>query len=116
LIVQRFVEKFIQPLCAPPCRRDWRWPGGASHPFADRIGRNWPDGFANEDLRKIAVHATADDGETIHNEPFDDEPDMVADAIMAAGAMGRAWTKDHEVGIRSSRWLTISPQGADWHN
>ena len=48
-----------------------------------------------EDLQKIAVRATAD-GETIHNEPFEVEPDMVADAIMAADAMGRAWKKDHE--------------------
>jgi glycerol dehydrogenase len=48
------------------------------------------------------VRATAG-GETIHNEPFEVEPDMVADAIMAADAMGRAWRKDHEVGFRSSR-------------
>ena len=55
-----------------------------------------------EDLQKIAVRATAD-GETIHNEPFEVEPDMVADAIMAADAMGRAWRKDHELGITSNR-------------
>jgi glycerol dehydrogenase len=47
-----------------------------------------------EDLRKIAVRATAE-GETIHNEPFEVRPDMVADAIMAADAMGRAWQELH---------------------
>ncbi len=47
-----------------------------------------------EDLRKIAVRATAE-GETIHNEPFEVVPDMVADAIMAADAIGRAWKKEH---------------------
>jgi len=31
----------------------------------------------------------------IHNEPFEVRPDMVADAIMAADAMGRTWKKDH---------------------
>jgi hypothetical protein len=30
-------------------------------------------------------------GETIHNEPFEVTPDMVADTILAADAMGRAW-------------------------
>lgn len=47
-----------------------------------------------EVLQKIAIRATAED-DTIHNEPFEVRPDMVADAIMAADAMGRAWRKDH---------------------
>ena len=47
-----------------------------------------------EVLQKIAVRATAEN-DTIHNEPFEVRPDMVADAIMAADAMGRAWKKDH---------------------
>ncbi|MCE9565324.1 MAG: glycerol dehydrogenase [Planctomycetes bacterium] len=47
-----------------------------------------------EDLKKIAVRATVE-SETIHNEPFEVLPDMVADAIMAADAMGRAWRKSH---------------------
>jgi glycerol dehydrogenase len=34
-------------------------------------------------------------GETIHNEPFEVRPDMVADAIRAADALGRAW-KEHD--------------------
>jgi glycerol dehydrogenase len=59
-----------------------------------------------DDLRQIAVRATAE-GETIHNEPFEVQPDMVADAIMAADAMGRAWRRDHppqhEVVIRARR-------------
>ena len=45
-------------------------------------------------LRKVAERATAK-GETIHNEPFGVGPDMVADAIRAADALGRAWKK-HE--------------------
>ena len=41
-------------------------------------------------LRRVAARATAE-GETIHNEPFPVEPSMVADAIRAADAIGRAW-------------------------
>lgn len=41
-------------------------------------------------LGQIAHRATAA-GETIHNEPFEVKPDMVADAILAADALGRAW-------------------------
>lgn len=41
-------------------------------------------------LRRIAERATAE-GETIHNEPFDVEPAMVEDAILAADANGRAF-------------------------
>jgi glycerol dehydrogenase len=43
-------------------------------------------------LQQVAVRATAK-GETIHNEPFEVRPDMVADAIRAADALGRAWRK-----------------------
>ncbi len=46
-------------------------------------------------LEQVATRATAE-GETIHNEPFDVQPDMVADAILAADAMGRAWQTTHE--------------------
>jgi glycerol dehydrogenase len=42
-------------------------------------------------LQQIANRATAK-GETIHNEPFEVRPDMVADAIRAADAIGR-WRK-----------------------
>ena len=45
-----------------------------------------------ETLKQIAVRATAK-GETIHNEPFEVRPDMVADAILAADAIGRGWKK-----------------------
>jgi glycerol dehydrogenase len=45
-------------------------------------------------LRQVANRATAK-GETIHNEPFEVRPDLVADAIRAADALGRAWKK-HE--------------------
>jgi glycerol dehydrogenase len=41
-------------------------------------------------LRRIAARATAE-GETIHNEPFEVTPEMVADAVRAADAAGRAW-------------------------
>jgi glycerol dehydrogenase len=41
-------------------------------------------------LRRVAERATAP-GETIHNEPFEVRPDLVADAIRAADALGRAW-------------------------
>ena len=43
-------------------------------------------------LQQIANRATAK-GETIHNEPFEVRPDMVADSILAADALGRAWRK-----------------------
>jgi glycerol dehydrogenase len=41
-------------------------------------------------LGQIAQRATAA-GETIHNEPFEVKPYMVADAILAADALGRTW-------------------------
>ena len=43
----------------------------------------------SELLERIAARATAE-GETIHNEPFEVRPDAVADAILAADAIGRA--------------------------
>src|SRR5215472_4255996 len=45
-------------------------------------------------LQQVATRATAK-GETIHNEPFEVHADMVADAIRAADASGRAWKKHH---------------------
>jgi glycerol dehydrogenase len=47
-----------------------------------------PD-LASDLLVQIARRATAP-GETIHNEPFDVTVDMVADAVLAADAWGRA--------------------------
>jgi len=41
-------------------------------------------------LQRVAARATAE-GETIHNEPFEVRPEAVADAILAADAIGRAW-------------------------
>jgi glycerol dehydrogenase len=41
-------------------------------------------------LAQVARRATAP-GETIHNEPFEVTPDLVADAIGAADALGRDW-------------------------
>jgi glycerol dehydrogenase len=43
-------------------------------------------------LHRMATRATAE-GETIHNEPFEVRPDMLADAIRAADALGRDWKK-----------------------
>jgi glycerol dehydrogenase len=45
-------------------------------------------------LQRVAARATAA-GETIHNEPFEVRPDMVADALRAADALGRDWKKSH---------------------
>jgi glycerol dehydrogenase len=45
-------------------------------------------------LDLIAARSTAK-GETIHNEPFEVYPGMVADAIRAADAMGREWQQGH---------------------
>lgn len=50
--------------------------------------------LSNDDLSNIAARATAP-GETIHNEPFVVEPEMVADAILAADALGNAWKVTH---------------------
>ncbi len=49
-------------------------------------------------LGQVARRATAQ-GETIHNEPFEVMPDMVADAVLAADAWGRDWKdQNHERG------------------
>jgi len=40
-------------------------------------------------IEQIAARATAE-GETIHNEPFAVDPEMVTDAIIAADALGKA--------------------------
>ncbi|MBI3665822.1 MAG: glycerol dehydrogenase [Acidobacteria bacterium] len=45
-----------------------------------------------EMLAEIAARTTAK-GETIHNEPFEVRPEMVADAIRAADATGIAWKR-----------------------
>src|SRR5262249_29211720 len=43
-------------------------------------------------LGQVAERATAK-GETTHHEPFEVQPDMVADALLAADATGRAWQR-----------------------
>jgi glycerol dehydrogenase len=48
--------------------------------------------LSKETLQTIARRATAE-GETIHNEPFEVREDMVADALLAADAIGRAWKR-----------------------
>lgn len=47
-----------------------------------------------EMLDRIAVRSTAK-GETIHNEPFEVHPEMVADAVRTADAIGREWQRNH---------------------
>lgn len=48
----------------------------------------------SEALGRVAKRTIAK-GETIHNEPFEVNPGMVADAILAADAIGRRWDRDH---------------------
>lgn len=48
-------------------------------------------GATAQTVQRIAVRACAP-RETIHNLPFEVRPDMVADAITAADALGRAWS------------------------
>ena len=52
------------------------------------------DELPAEMLQQVAERATAE-GETIHNEPFEVKPAMVADAIRAADAIGQAWKSGH---------------------
>ena len=66
---------------------------------ADHPGRvSGSTDLTRDRLDPIARRATAP-GETIHNEPFEVTPDMVADAILAADAIGgrgreqRGWMK-----------------------
>lgn len=47
---------------------------------------------SREAIEKISARATAA-GETIHNEPFEVRPEMVADAIRAADALGCRWKR-----------------------
>jgi glycerol dehydrogenase len=49
-----------------------------------------------DQLDPIARRATAP-GETIHNEPFEVTPETVADAILAADALGQAWRKQNAI-------------------
>ena len=49
---------------------------------------------APDELERVAKRTIAK-GETIHNEPFEVNPTMVADAILAADALGRKWDRDH---------------------
>ena len=52
------------------------------------------DHLTSDMLDRIAVRSTAK-GETIHNEPFEVSPEMVADAIRATDAIGREWRHTH---------------------
>jgi glycerol dehydrogenase len=50
--------------------------------------------MTGEMLDRIAARSTAQ-GETMHNEPFEVQPPMVAEAISAADALGREWKRKH---------------------
>ncbi len=50
--------------------------------------------MAPDTLEQIALRSTAK-GDTIHNEPFEVSPEMVADAIRTADAIGREWRRAH---------------------
>lgn len=52
------------------------------------------DRMSPDMLNQIVVRSTAK-GETIHNEPFEVTPEMLADAIRAADAIGREWRHAH---------------------
>jgi glycerol dehydrogenase len=68
--------------------------------FADEVGLPITlagiglESLTPEMLIRIAERSTAP-GETIHNEPFEVTAGMVADAIRAADAAGRAWKGSH---------------------
>ena len=65
--------------------RCWSFHPRSACPFTlAEIGLNE---FPEDMLEQVAARAAAE-GETIHNEPFDVRPDMVADAILAADSMG----------------------------
>jgi glycerol dehydrogenase len=51
--------------------------------------------LARNRLAPIADRATLP-GETIHNEPFDVTAEMVADAVLAADSLGRAWRQNQK--------------------
>ncbi|MBM3774504.1 MAG: glycerol dehydrogenase [Acidobacteria bacterium] len=55
-----------------------------------------------EEIGQIAARATAP-GETIHNEPFEVRPEMVADAIRDADAAGRAFEEHAQGGASEDR-------------
>jgi glycerol dehydrogenase len=50
--------------------------------------------LTRDQLDPIARRATVP-GETIHNEPFEVTPDIVADAILAADGLGRRWRQQN---------------------
>lgn len=59
------------------------------------------DDLSPDLLGRIAARATAE-GETIHNEPFAVDPAMLADALLAADALGRAWLREHPLAEAAS--------------
>jgi glycerol dehydrogenase len=63
-------------------------------------------------LAQIAGRATTA-GETIHNEPFEVRPDMVADAVLAADAIGRAWKRRLEPGTDGPGQSSPDPGSGD---
>ena len=76
----------------PRPSRGWLFPWlGRCATAAVARFRDWFRNFGSP-LGQVARRATAQ-GETIHNEPFEVTSDMVADAVLAADALGRFWKK-----------------------
>lgn len=47
-------------------------------------------------VSSILQPTSAPKNETVHNEPFEVHPDMLADAIMEADGLGWAWKKEQQ--------------------
>jgi len=90
VLVQLILEKKAQPLMEEVL--DFATAVGLPTTLA-AIGLT---GMTDEMLDQIATRSTAE-GETIHNEPFNVQPRMVAEAICAADALGREWKRKHGV-------------------
>jgi glycerol dehydrogenase len=57
--------------------------------------------LSGEALERIALRA-AQTGESIHNEPFEVSAGMVADAILTADGLGRAWQQRNQAPLQHS--------------
>src|SRR5262249_62313337 len=86
------LQVFLRGRPRPVVERVWRFATGVG--LRVTLAEIGLTDLPPELLRQVANRATAK-GETIHNEPFEVRPDMVADAIRAADALGRDWTKSH---------------------
>ena len=122
-VVSDLADAGVRTYCSEPARGRQKWPGQQRKQQAvyanrrrlrgargqrllrQRVGlpTTLPDiGLADmtaDMLDRIAARTTAE-GETIHNEPFAVQPQMVAEAIRAADALGREWNHKHGLSAR----------------